>query len=211
MSDGGAGAAERKALVRDGYDEIAEAYASWEEAGGVKERYLARLAELVPEGGRVLDLGCGTGERVTRHLLERYQVVGVDISPHSIEVARREVPGADYRCGDMAELDLEPESFDGVVAFFSIIHVPREEQPEVLASILRWLNPGGHAIVTLGAADGEGTGDFLGAEMFWSSWSREQNLASLTEAGFEVVSAEDVAEEEHGEPVTFLWAVLRRP
>jgi SAM-dependent methyltransferase len=210
MTDG-AGAQDRKALVRDGYDRIAEAYASWEEAGGVKERHLARLAELVPDGGRVLDLGCGTGQLVTRHLVERYEVVGVDISPHSIEVAKREVPGAEYRCGDMAELDLEPESFDAVVAFFSIIHVPREEQGGVLAAIHRWLRPGGHAIVTLGAADGEGTGDFLGAEMYWSSWSREQNLALLVDAGFEVLSAEDVAEEEHGEPVTFLWAVLRRP
>jgi SAM-dependent methyltransferase len=209
--DEGAGFEDRKALVRDGYDRIAEAYASWEEAGGVKERHLARLAELVPEGGRVLDLGCGTGELVTRHLLERYRVVGVDISPHSIVVAKREVPGAEYLCADMADLDLEPESFDGVTAFFSVIHVPREEQPAVLASIHRWLRPGGHAIVTLGAADGEGTGDFLGAEMFWSSWSEERNLALLRDAGFEVLSAEDVAEQEHGEPVTFLWAVLRKP
>ena len=94
--------------------QIAEAYASWEEAGGVKERHLARLAELVPEGGRVLDLGCGTGELVTRHLLERYEVVGVDLSPHSIEVAKREVPGAEYLCADMVQLDLPPASFDVV-------------------------------------------------------------------------------------------------
>lgn len=210
MDDHG-GTDDRKALVREGYDRIAESYAAWEEAGGVKERYLGRLAELVPDGGRVLDLGCGTGERVTRHLLERYEVVGVDVSPHSIDLARERVPGAQYLCADMAELDLEDGSFAGVTAFFSVIHVPREEQAGVLASIHRWLRPGGHAVVTLGAAEGEGTGEFLGAEMFWSSWSREQNLALLADAGFEVLSADEETEEEHGEPVTFLWAVLRKP
>lgn len=63
----------------------------------------------------------------------------------------------------------------------------------------------------MGSAEGEGTGDFLGAEMYWSSWSAEQNLALVTGAGFEVISAEEVAEEEHGEPVTFLWVVARTP
>jgi len=202
---------EPKELVREGYDQIAEAYAAWEEAGGVKERYLARLRGLVPPGARVLDLGCGTGERVTRHLCADYEVVGVDISPHSIEVARREVPDATFEVGDMASLAFEPASFAAVTAFFSLIHVPREEQGGVLASVHRWLEPGGHLIVTMGAADGEGTGDFLGAEMYWSSWSVEHNLALLRDVGFEVVSADEVAEEEHGEPVTFLWVVARRP
>lgn len=199
-----------KVLVREGYDQIAEAYAAWEEAGGVKERYLERLRTLVVPGSRVLDLGCGTGERVTRHLATDFDVLGVDLSPHSIEVARREVPEATYLVGDMADLDLEPASFDAVVAFFSLIHVPRQEQGGVLVSVARWLRPGGHLVVTMGASEGEGTGDFLGAPMYWSSWSAEQNLALLADAGFDVVSAEEVAEEEHGEPVTFLWVVARR-
>ena len=196
-------------MVRDGYDQIAEAYASWEEAGGVKEAYLARFRELVPAGAPVLDLGCGTGERVTRHLVETYEVTGVDLSPHSIEVARDAVPEATFVVGDMATVDLPSGSFAGVTAFFSLIHVPRGEQAAVLEAIAGWLQPGGHLIVTMGAADGEGTGDFLGAEMYWSSWSAAQNLAMVRDAGFEVISADEVAEEEHGEPVTFLWVVAR--
>jgi ubiquinone/menaquinone biosynthesis C-methylase UbiE len=201
---------EPKQLVRDGYDQIAEAYASWEEAGGVKETYLNRLRELVPEGEAVLDLGCGTGERVTRHLAASYEATGVDLSPHSVEVARREVPEATFVVGDMATISFPPGSFAGVTAFFSLIHVPRDEQGAVLRSIAGWLRPGGHLIVTMGAAEGEGTGDFLGAEMYWSSWSAEQNLELLRQAGFEVLSADEVAEEEHGEPVTFLWVVAQR-
>lgn len=198
-------------MVRDGYDSIAEAYAGWNAATGVKARYLHRVTDLVPAGGRILDLGCGTGERVTRHLVEQYRVMGVDISPHSIEVAKREVPGAVFLCADMTCLQVESGSFDAVVAFFSIIHVPKEEQPSIFSSIYRWLRPGGHAILTLDTSGVDLTDQFLGAPMFWSSWDRPHYMALLTEAGFNLVSALDETELEDDLSVTFLWVVLQRP
>lgn len=204
-------AVDPKRLVRDGYDRIAEDYAAWREAGGVKARYLDRVRHLVPEGEPVLDLGCGTGEHVTRPLAGRHPVVGVDLSPHSIELARARVPEARYVVGDMATVAFRPGAFAAVTAFFSLIHVPREEHATVLVSTHRHLHPGGHLVATMSSGDGgDTTGDFFGAELFWSGWSRDRNLALLDECGFDVVSAQDETEEEHGEAITFLWVVARR-
>ncbi|MDQ6698482.1 MAG: class I SAM-dependent methyltransferase [Actinomycetota bacterium] len=203
---------ERTRLVQAGYDRIAETYANWGDAtGGAKAAYTARVRHLVAPGATILDLGCGTGEQVTRHLTHRHHMVGIDISPRSIAAARRRVPAASFVLADMATVGFRRRSVDAVIAFFSLIHVPREDHATLLASIRTWLRPGGHLVVTMGAgAGGEGTGDFLGAEMYWSNWDGATNLGLVTAAGLDVISAEERTEDENGIPVTHLWVVAKR-
>jgi ubiquinone/menaquinone biosynthesis C-methylase UbiE len=71
-----------KQIVADGYDQIAETYAAWVERGGSGHRqsHLAVLEAELPDGARILDLGCGAGIPVARDLAERFEVTGVDIS-----------------------------------------------------------------------------------------------------------------------------------
>lgn len=203
---------ERKALVQRGYDRIAETYARWAGASGdTKAAYTAVVGRLAPSGGRVLDLGCGTGERVTGALAHRFRVIGVDISYRSVAMARRTVPGAAFVHADMATVAFRPQSFDVVIAFFSLIHVPREEHAALLHHVGTWLRPGGHLVATMGAGSGgEGTGPFLGAELFWSNWDAQRNVRLITAAGLEVESAEEHTEDEDGSLVTHLWVVARR-
>lgn len=202
---------DRKRLVQEGYDHLAETYASWEaESGGVKGAFTARVHELVPPGGWVLDLGCGTGEQVTRHLADRFTVVGVDISPRSVALARQRVPGASFIVADMATVAFRACSFDAAIAFFSLIHVPRDEHLDLLRSVANWLRPGGHLLATMGAgAGGEGTDDFLGTSMYWSNWGADRNVALVAAAGLDLISADEHTEEEHGAAVTHMWAVAR--
>ena len=82
-------------MVASGYDAIADRYAESIRAGRGPETYfrgfLARVLEPIPEGGTVLDLGCGAG-LVTADLTTRARVVGVDISAGQLELARRNAP-----------------------------------------------------------------------------------------------------------------------
>src|SRR5262245_3301005 len=133
---------EPASIVRDGYDCIAERYAAWRPDGNrVKRKYVTALRALVPPGARVLDLGCGTGDQVTKLLAEQYDVVGVDISPRSIRLAARSVAAGRFVIGDIARVSFRARSFAAVTAFFSLIHVPRDEHARVLASVARWLEP----------------------------------------------------------------------
>src|SRR3712207_1567383 len=96
-------------------------------------RALENLASLLPSEAVVLDLGCGAGMPVTRWLADRgFAVTGVDVSATQLELAHTYVPDGTFIKADMTEVVFGPESFDAVVAFHSIIHVPRTEHPTLL-------------------------------------------------------------------------------
>jgi len=199
-----------KKIVADGYDQIADTYASWSLRvdDPVKLRFAQIALDSFPEGGALIDLGCGTGEHVTALLHPHFDVVAVDVSPVSIELARERVPGPDYRVADMTALELPAGSVDVVTAFFSLIHVPRDEHAALLGRIARWLRPGGMLIATMGAWAKESyVDDWLGAPMAWSQWDAETNQGLVRDAGFDLISAEEVFEAD--EPFSHLWVVAQ--
>jgi SAM-dependent methyltransferase len=142
-------------MVAQGYDRIAEKHHWW--AGHTRaeerQRYTTFILEQFPAGASLLELDCGVGLPTTKLLAERFQVTGVDLSARHIEMARQNVPGATFLHADMTALSFPPASFDEVVAFYSIIHVPRDEQPGLLRDIAGWLKPGGLFVAAMGAAD----------------------------------------------------------
>ena len=202
-----------KQLVADGYDTIAEAYAAWglRDTDPVKRRFVDVVAEHVPEGAAVLDIGCATGEHVTRHLAERFKVTAFDLSPRSIELAQQRVPGPRYLVGDVATIDLPASSFAAATAFFVLIHVPRDEHQAVLTRIASWLEPGGLLVATMGAVDDEHwQQDWLGAPMYWSHYGAATNRKIVEAAGFDIESSEIVSELEDGVAFNHQWIVARK-
>ncbi|WBC15537.1 class I SAM-dependent methyltransferase [Micromonospora sp. WMMA1998] len=147
--------------TRTSYDTVAASYADLLRDALAGEPFqrgiLGLFAELVRArgSGPVADMGCGPG-RITAHLhglgLDAF---GVDLSPAMIEVARRDHPGLRFEVGSMTRLDLADASLTGLLAWFSLIHVPDEEVPGVLAGFHRALRPGG--VVLLGFFAGEGS------------------------------------------------------
>ncbi|HET9109474.1 MAG TPA: methyltransferase domain-containing protein [Ktedonobacterales bacterium] len=204
-----------KRIVEQGYDRVAERHLTW--SAGVRQeerlRYTRELLDRLPGGADVLELGCGQGVPTTRLLAERFSVTGVDISTSQLEIARREVPGVTFIHADMSSLALPPESLDGVAAFYSLFHVPREEHAPLLARIVAWLRPGGLVVVTMGVRDtpGEVEDDWLGAPMFFSHWDAATNRALVEQAGLRIISAREETADEDGAPVTFLWIVAEKP
>ncbi|HEU0025514.1 MAG TPA: class I SAM-dependent methyltransferase [Ktedonobacterales bacterium] len=212
---GGKGARPPKRVVAEGYDAVAERYLTW--SAGIsdasRQRYTLALLDGLPAGARVLELGCGAGGPTTRTLAARFAVTGVDISARQVELAQQAVPSATFIQSDMTALDFPSESFDGVAAFFSLIHVPREEQPPLLARIAMWLRPGGLFVATMGVNDtaGDVEENWLGAPMYFSHYDAEMNRRLVEEAGLRLLSANEETQEEDGRPITFLWVVARKP
>lgn len=195
-------------IVESGYDAIADRYAETVRAGRGPETYfrsfLARVLELIPEGSTVLDLGCGAG-LVTADLTTRARVMGVDISAGQLELARRNAPAARFVRADMVDLAFAPGSFDAVVAFWTLIHVPREVHASLFARVHGWLKPGGVFAGTLGSGDNpaEHVSDFYGAPMYWSHFAGDTNRGLLRDAGFDLIQADEI--EDEGE--TPLWVI----
>src|SRR5918992_5636652 len=136
---------DRQSTVATGYDRVAEAYSKLEddEAPWPRMTWLHRLLEHLPDRSRVLDLGCGSGIPATREIAGRHSAVGVDISPRQIELARRNVPNAEFRQADVLDLQFCGDSFDAVVALYLLDHTPREELVDLLRRIRDWLKPSG--------------------------------------------------------------------
>src|SRR3954447_16985410 len=116
---------------------------------------LALFAELVhgAGGGRVADVGCGPGY-VTAHLHDAgVDVFGIDLSPEMIAIARRDHPDLPFEVGTMTGLDLADASVAGIVAFWSVIHVPDHAIPGVFEEFRRVLRPQGLLLVGFHVGD----------------------------------------------------------
>jgi SAM-dependent methyltransferase len=145
--------------TRSSYDADASGYA--EKVDGLLGRMpylrasLALFAESVSAagGGPVADVGCGTGY-VTRYLHDAgVDAFGIDLSPEMIEIARRDNPDLRFEVGTMTDLDLADDSVAGVVAFWSVIHIPDHAVPGVFEQFRRVLRPAGPLLVGFHVGD----------------------------------------------------------
>lgn len=202
----------RKAIVAAGYDIVAERYLEWPGGAQVRNHYLRQFYDLVPVGGRVLDLGCGAGVPVAKKLAERASVVGVDISAAQVALAREKVPEASFINADMMAVEFPPESFDGISAFFSLTHLPREEHTVMLQRTAAWLRPGGVFVASMGDSGPEDVieNDWLGAPMFFSQFDAATNSQLIRLAGLQPFHEEVVEHIENECMVRFLWVIVRK-
>ena len=200
-----------KDIVRRGYDQVAEAYLARFGSSAAKLRWADELARRTAPGGRILDLGCGAGVPVARRLAEQaFAVVGVDISPRQVELARRNVPQAEFILSDFASLALPDDAFDAVAAFFSFNHLPRDQHAAVLRSIGRWLRPGGVFVGNFGVGgEAEWVGEWLGADTFFSSFDAATGAELVAASGLAVEVAS--VQPSDDEDAAFLWVVATRP
>jgi len=189
---------------------MGETFAAWREEidGDPRREWEDELVSRLAEGKRVLELGCGSGSPETRRLAQRFALTGVDISPRQVERAREAIPDGEFVCADFTELELPRGSFDAVASFYVFNHVPRELLEPLLGNIHGWLVPGGWLLTAFGVSDTKGwTGDWLGAQTFFSSFPPGVNSRLVREAGFTIECDVVVEFEEPEGPARFQWVL----
>jgi SAM-dependent methyltransferase len=198
-----------KDIVRDGYDRLSSAYRKHYQSDHETNypNWLARLVFLLPPTSKVLELGCADGLPTAHILSQQFDYLGIDLSPVQIELARQNVPAAQFSVADMTALSFPDQTFSGIVALYSIIHIPLPEQPALLKSLYNWLKPNGYLLCTVGAGEWTGTnGNWIvpGALMYWSHTDASTYLSWFTAMGFTVVQSDFIPEGNSGHTLFLL-------
>ncbi|MEU7849015.1 class I SAM-dependent methyltransferase [Micromonospora parva] len=173
--------------VRQAYTSVAQLYI---ELFGTKEQMHPDDVALIERHltgrqGPVLDLGCGPGH-LTGHLRALgVDVAGIDLVPEFIAHARAAHPDVEFQLGSLARLDVADGSVDGILAWYSLIHLPPQELDGVLREFRRALAPAGRLVLGTFSADEVGAFDHKVVTAY--RWPLDALSERLTHAGFREV------------------------
>lgn len=157
---------------------------------------VGRLLAELPDKARVLDVGCGTGVPTARQLVDAgHSVTGVDLSEGMLELARANVPEAEFLHRDLASLRVEGPGglgrFDGITCFFTLLMLPRAEIPYALRQFHRLLKPDGVLALSMVEADlDDAEIPFMSHYIRVSGFLRDELREVVREAGFEITAEE---------------------
>ncbi|MHB2165800.1 class I SAM-dependent methyltransferase [Alsobacter sp. R-9] len=175
------------AATRDVYRRHARAWDAERSRALFEKPWLDRLADSLPPGGSVLDLGCGAGDPIGLYLAGLgLRVTGLDSAEEMIGIARARLPQARWIVGDMRRLQLE-ERFHAIVGWDSFFHLTPDEQRALLPRLVEHLQPGGGLLLTVGPAAGEPVGSVAGQPVYHASLAPEEYAARLAASGAGIV------------------------
>ncbi len=160
-----------------------------------EKTWLDRFLVLLPAGGSILDIGCGSAEPIARYFIEAgYDVTGADSSPAMIGICKRRFPAHGWEVADMCTLFLG-RRFAGILAWDSFFHLTCDDQRRMFPVFRVHAAPKAALMFTSGPAHGEAIGSYRGELLYHASLDDAEYRALLDEFGFEVVSylAEDAS------------------
>ena len=127
-----------KQIVERGYDRVAHEYAQLEgDIEWPRMRWLRKLLGRLKAGSSVLDLGCGSGIPADIEISKQHQITGVDLSQEQINLALKNVPKGRFIHADIGSIEFPATSFDAVISFYTLEHLPRKDHIFVLRRIHR--------------------------------------------------------------------------
>ena len=148
------------------------------------DRFIAAL----PAEATVLELGCGSGSPVAKHMAEHgLHVIGVDSSPTLISLCRERLPDHEWLVGDMRLLQLG-RRFDGILAWDSFFHLTPDDQRWMFDVFARHAASSAVLMFNSGPAHGESVGTYRGDPLYHASLNPDEYTALLGTIGFEVVT-----------------------
>lgn len=148
------------------------------------DRFIAMLSK----GASVLDLGCGSGNPVARHMVANgLKVTGVDSSPTFIALCRDRLPAHTWIVGDMRALSLE-HSFQGILAWDSFFHLKPDDQHKMFAVFRAHAAPSAVLMFNAGPSHGEAIGTYRGDPLYHASLAPAEYGTLLEENGFRIVA-----------------------
>jgi trans-aconitate methyltransferase len=172
------------------YDKIATWWHEYHQHSDYGMQQFQRGIQLCKGGKSALDVGCGCGGRLVRLLQENgFTVQGIDVSRTMINLARSLHPDCEFVQADIVTVEL-PGTYDLIIAWDSIFHLPLAQHVPVLQKLCRHLHPEGLLVYTFGDAEGEHTDIWQNEQFYYSSIGINGNIRVLLDCGLKIVHLE---------------------
>lgn len=136
------------------YNKIAELYAK---AFAKPAPYIDEFLTLLPKNAKILDAGCGVGTDAGYMASQGFKVIGVDLSEEMLELAKQKFPQIDFRKQDIRKLNFPPNSFAGILAAYSLIHISKKDILALLKKLCQILKKDGAIYIALQEGKSEET------------------------------------------------------
>ena len=184
--------------LKDTYNKIAQDWHQDHTADDWWFGAMEKFSELLPKGATVLDAGCAGGGKSKFLATKGFQVTGIDFAPNFIEIAKKEVPEAEFQVLDIREISTLEKVFDGIFLQAVLLHFSKKEVPDILKNIFTKLKPGGFFYVAVKEAregqaeEGINKENDYGYEYerFFSYFSQEELEMILKNFGLEITFSE---------------------
>lgn len=176
-----------KDAIRRAYDDLANTYAAQRSENDRGMDVLTEFLKSFSDPIRVLDAGCGQGTPVLSELSGSTEAVGIDISRKQLELATENVIDTSIVQGDITTLPFDSGTFDAVIAYWSLIHIPMDDHQTVIDEFARVLRPNGQVLLCEGRDEWLGENpDWLdsGVKMEWNIAGEKKTRNQLQDAGF---------------------------
>jgi 2-polyprenyl-3-methyl-5-hydroxy-6-metoxy-1,4-benzoquinol methylase len=180
-------AKQNKEKVYESYEEIVRWFDDARTKTLMESEYLNLIVNSVPDGGSVLDLGCGTGEPIAQFFIGKgFKITGIDGSKKMIELCKKRFPSERWIISDMRNINLN-QQFDVVLAWHSFFHLDQDSQRKMFEIFEAHIKPGGILAFTSGEEEGEVWSDNGGQMLYHASLSTKEYEKLLAENAFKIL------------------------
>ena len=151
---------------------------------------LDRFSESINNSGLICDAGCGPSGQIGKYLYQKgFRIIGIDISPFCIEIAKEYQPEMEFDVVDMMHTPFEESKFDGIISFYSIIHTPKKDINKIIREFKRILKNNGKLLIVVKKGENEGIVKddwYEGHEIYFTHFLEEELEGYLRQNQFEL-------------------------
>jgi len=170
------------------YDRIAKDFSNMRSEFYLEKKYLDLFVNYLPKNSQILDVGCGSGHPIAAYLVSQgFQVTGIDASKELLKIAQNKCSSMKQIYGDMRTVKIT-EKYDGIVEWWALFHVPKEDHSFMISRFANWLKPHGILHFTTGDSEYfETNSDMLNQPISFYSLDAKKYEKLLKDNNFEIL------------------------